>query len=46
MMRFDFFKKRNEEPVKVLELFGGIGACTQAFICAVGKREERDRKEA
>lgn len=31
MMRFDFFKKRKEEPVKVLELFGGIGACTQAF---------------
>ena len=31
MMRFNFFKKRKEEPVKVLELFGGIGACTQAF---------------
>lgn len=31
MMRFNFFKKREEEPVKVLELFGGIGACTQAF---------------
>ena len=31
MMKFDFFKKRKEEPVKVLELFGGIGACTQAF---------------
>lgn len=31
MMRFNFFKKQKEEPVKVLELFGGIGACTQAF---------------
>lgn len=31
MIRFNFFKKREEEPVKVLELFGGIGACTQAF---------------
>ena len=31
MMRFNFFKERKEEPVKVLELFGGIGACTQAF---------------
>ena len=31
MMRFNFFKNRKEEPVKVLELFGGIGACTQAF---------------
>ena len=31
MMRLNFFKKRKEEPVKVLELFGGIGACTQAF---------------
>ena len=31
MIRFNFFKKRKEEPVKVLELFGGIGACTQAF---------------
>ena len=31
MMRFNFFKKRKEEPVKVFELFGGIGACTQAF---------------
>ena len=30
-MRFNFFKNRKEEPVKVLELFGGIGACTQAF---------------
>lgn len=31
MIRFNFFKKQKEEPVKVLELFGGIGACTQAF---------------
>ena len=31
MMRFNFFKNRKEERVKVLELFGGIGACTQAF---------------